>query len=214
MTEKDYLEYWNSIYKKQNYFGSGATKLAIFAESIIKTKNVKKILDVGCGQGRDAIHFAQSGYDVTAIDISTNAIEFVNRISQELGLKNIATHVRDIQEEFAFDQNFDFVYSNLALQFFDLQQLEKILKNISNVMEENSMFVLSTKKEGDKYHKFGNKVNEFAYEHKGITRYFYPKEMLNNLLEKRFGKILHFESEEHTNLDSTVSVWWKIVVKK
>ena len=70
-----------------------------------------------------------------------------------------------------------------------------------------------TKKIGDKYYKFGTKINENAYENKGIIRYFYDSEILTNVLSKNF-EILELEADEHKNLDQTVSVWWKILVKK
>lgn len=34
------------------------------------------------------------------------------------------------------------------------------------------MLLFSTKKKGDKYYEFGNKINENAFEYSGITRYF------------------------------------------
>ncbi|MFC0560655.1 class I SAM-dependent methyltransferase [Halalkalibacter alkalisediminis] len=38
------------------------------------TKHVK-LLDIGCGEGKDAVFFARNGYDVTAFDISNAGIE-------------------------------------------------------------------------------------------------------------------------------------------
>ena len=64
-----------------------------------------------------------------------------------------------------------------------------------------------------KNYKFGTKINENAYEKKGIIRYFYDSEILTNVLSKNF-EILELEADEHKNLDQTVSVWWKILVKK
>ena len=65
---------------------------------------------------------------------------------------------------------------------------------------------------GDKYYKFGTKINENAYESKGIIRYFYDSETLTNVLSKNF-EILELVADEHKNLDQTISVWWKILVK-
>lgn len=214
MSENNYLDYWNSLYDKQNYFGTGPTKLAIFAESLIKSKNIKKILDIGCGQGRDTFYFSHLGYDVHSIDISNKAIEFVNRTKESLKLSNINAKVHDVELPFDYqEESFDFIYSNLALQFFDVMKLNNILKNISKIMKKDSLFLFSTKKEGDKYYQFGKQINEHAFEHKGITRYFYPQKTIENLVSNHF-EILYFDSESHTNLDSTVSVWWKILIQK
>lgn len=34
----------------------------------------KKVLDIGCGEGKDAVYMAQKGYDVTAFDLTENGI--------------------------------------------------------------------------------------------------------------------------------------------
>ena len=71
----------------------------------------------------------------------------------------------------------------------------------------------SLPKKGDKYYNFGTKINEHAYEYKGITRYFYDKPILEQLLEQKF-EILNFDEDRHTNPNSTISKWWKILLKK
>jgi len=208
------LDYWNHLYSKDDFFGTGPTKLAILAQSLIHEKQNHSILELGCGQGRDALFFSQIGHNVEAIDVSSNAIDFVNKTKNLLGINSLRASVGDISKPLEFDNNsFDLVYSNLALQFFDIEQMRSIFENISKVLKKDSKFLFSTKKEGDKYHNFGKQINENAFENKGIIRYFFSSNELKNLLSKDF-RILKFESDKHTNLDSTVSVWWKILVEK
>jgi SAM-dependent methyltransferase len=40
-----------------------------------KTNHEMKILELGCGQGRDTLFFASKGIDVTALDFSSVAIK-------------------------------------------------------------------------------------------------------------------------------------------
>jgi SAM-dependent methyltransferase len=214
MSDENKIDYWNVLYSKDYFFGSGPTKLAKLAYSIIKDKPIKKILEIGCGQGRDAIYFSQNRYDVEAFDISENAIKFVNNIKQILGLTNLNAFIHDVEKPLPYSpEYFDFVYSNLALQFFDLNILDKVFQNVSKLMKKNSLFFFSTKKKGDKYYKSGNKVTDDAFEYKGITRYFFDSAVLKNLLSNHF-EIVKIDSDMHTNLDSSTSVWWKILVKK
>jgi len=209
----EFIDYWDNLYLKKSYFGTGPTKLAKLAEQFFQRVKKHNILEIGCGQGRDAIFFSQLGHNVKAFDISSNAVEFVNATKSALNLTNLDVIVHDVQKPFPFGTElFDFVYSNLALQFFELQNLKKILKNISKSMQNNSFFLLSTKKEGDKYYKTGKKIADFAYQNQGITRYFYDDITLKEILSKEF-QIIRFEEDQHTNLDSTVSVWWKILIK-
>ena len=80
-------------------------------------------------------------------------------------------------------------------------------------MKDEATILFSTKTKGDKYYDFGTKISEDTYEHKGITRYFYDKSVLENMLEQQF-EILSFDDDRHTNPNSTVSEWWKILLKK
>ena len=43
-------------------------------------------LDLGCGAGGDTIWLARQGWQVTAVDISTTAVERVRQRARELGL--------------------------------------------------------------------------------------------------------------------------------
>ena len=202
------------MYSKPNVFGTGPTKLAELAHSLIKDKPIKNILEIGCGQGRDALFFSEKGYFVETFDISENAIKFVNETKESFNIKNLNAIIYDVQESFPYSNNFfDFVYSNLALQFFNLESLEKIFENIYRVMKDDAIILFSTKKKGDKYYNFGTKVNEHAFEHKGIIRYFYDKPILEQILEQKF-EILNFDEDRHDNPNLTISEWWKILLKK
>ena len=208
------LGYWDNLYTKNDYFGIGQTILANFAKDIIEKNSIKNMLELGCGQGRDSVFFAKLGCNIVAVDISENAIKFVEKIKYDENLKNLQLVISDIQKSLNFQNlEFDMVYSNLSLQFFDLSKLSNIFSNIFDVMSSDSFFLFSTKKAGDKYYNFGNKISDSAFEYKGITRFFFTKSELETLLEKNF-TIISFEEDKHVNPDNTVSVWWKILVKK
>lgn len=214
MTNESKIHYWDGLYSKDYFFGNGPTKLAKLADSLLNKSKMKKILEIGCGQGRDATYFAQNEFEVEAFDISENAIKFVNHTKQMLNLNNLNAFVHDAEKPLRYrSEHFDFVYSNLALQFFDLKSLDKIFQNTLELMKKNSLFLFSTKKKGDKYYQFGNKINDNAFEYKGITRYFFDSGDLKEILSNYF-QIIQLDSDMHTNLDSSTSVWWKILVKK
>ena len=212
-TELKKLGYWNDIYSKQNYFGTGPTILALEAHELIKNNSITNILELGCGQGRDSLFFANFGHNVIATDISENAINSVKKIKNEQNIGNLELHLHDTLNPFNFtDLKFELIYSNLALQFFNLKQLSGILSNIKKIMKPNSFFLFSTKKSGDKYFNFGNKLSENSFEYNGITRFFFNKSELENILKNHF-TIISFEDDSHVNSDKTESVWWKILVR-
>ncbi len=61
-------------------------------ESLIKSIGVKpplKVLDLGCGDGTTAVPLAQTGADVTGIDIARNLVEAGNKRAKAMALTNL-----------------------------------------------------------------------------------------------------------------------------
>lgn len=74
------------------------------------------ILDMGCGTGIDAIHFAKQGYHIHAVDGSANMIEMTRKRAESQGVLN---HVEPKQCDLnrladVFDNRFDVIYSNFG----------------------------------------------------------------------------------------------------
>lgn len=209
-----FLNYWNKMYEDKNVFGTGETKLARYAQELLKNYSVENMLEIGCGQGRDSIFFAQLGYKIKSFDISHNAIEFVSELKKKHELKNLEAKSHDARIPYDYpDEHFDFIYSNLALQFFDVIELRTIFRNVSKVIKKDAPFFFSSKKIGDKYHNTGTKINDYAYSFKGVIRYFYDEQTWSDILSEYFD-VIKIDFDEHVNLDETKSVWWKILVKK
>ncbi|CAF4360750.1 unnamed protein product, partial [Adineta steineri] len=55
----------------------------------------RKVLDVSCGIGTQAIGLSKNGYDVTASDLSVNEIERAKHEAQQHGQTNISFSVCD-----------------------------------------------------------------------------------------------------------------------
>jgi tellurite methyltransferase len=45
-----------------------------------------RILDLGCGEGRDSVYFASCGFDVTGLDVSAAGIAKAERLAEERGV--------------------------------------------------------------------------------------------------------------------------------
>ena len=72
-------------------------------------------LDIGAGEGADAIRLARLGYDVTAVDISAAAGEKIKRFAAEAGV-NVRVAVADISR-YELDDAYDVVICNGVLHY-------------------------------------------------------------------------------------------------
>ncbi|MDY0093242.1 MAG: class I SAM-dependent methyltransferase [Candidatus Vecturithrix sp.] len=74
----------------------------------------KKVLEIGCGVGLDSLQFARAGAELTAIDLTPNAITLAKRNLEVHGFQ--ATFLNMNAEALEFpDNHFDAVYSHGVL---------------------------------------------------------------------------------------------------
>jgi ubiquinone/menaquinone biosynthesis C-methylase UbiE len=109
-------------------------KPSIFAESVMKHFPLDaKLLDLGTGQGQDALFFASNNFEVTAVDSSDQALEFA-KDSDKQSLVNFVS--ADISQKLPFeDSSFDIVYSHLALHYFDTETTKRLFQEINRVLK-------------------------------------------------------------------------------
>ena len=100
-------QHWEkSFSSKPEMFGLEPSFPAKKSIEIFKKNNIKSILELGAGLGRDTIYFAQNSIRVHALDYSKSAIETINEKSKKLGLEEfIETKMFDVRETFKFDDN-------------------------------------------------------------------------------------------------------------
>ena len=75
-----------------------------------------RLLDLGCGTGLDALHFAQQGYRVTAIDQSEAMVEQTSRRAQapDAGRRLSASRLGIQELDRLAGEMFDVIYSDLG----------------------------------------------------------------------------------------------------
>lgn len=78
-----------------------------------------KILDAGCGGGRNLIYFFRSGYDVSGVDQSTEPVAQIQSLAARLAPQLPADNFRvEPVEKMSFgDESFDVVISSAVLHF-------------------------------------------------------------------------------------------------
>lgn len=115
-------------YKTEEYYWGiepGAVCYQVL-EMIPPTRRVK-LLDIGCGEGKDAVFFARNGYDVTAFDISDAGIEKTKRLADRIGV-HVHVFKADISD-FRLDSEFDVLYSSGVLHYIRPEYRGEIFDN-------------------------------------------------------------------------------------
>jgi SAM-dependent methyltransferase len=84
-----------------------------------------RVLDIGCGQGRDAIFIGRAGHSVVGVDMSPSGIRDLNAASEKEGL-DIVGIVADITT-FEPDEMFDVVLVDRTLHMLQTTDRLKVL---------------------------------------------------------------------------------------
>ena len=92
-------DYWSTFYSGivDRDVLQPPSQFAAFAAQEIDKGSV--VFEVGCGNGRDSLFFAELGFKVVALDKSQNAIEATQIGSKRRGLKNIECITGDVSSE-------------------------------------------------------------------------------------------------------------------
>ncbi len=77
-------EWWNTFYAERDQIWSGKPN-AVLVEQVAGLKP-GRALDLGCGEGADAIWLAQQGWTVTAVDISSVALDRAQQHAADAGV--------------------------------------------------------------------------------------------------------------------------------
>ncbi len=158
--------------KTQDFYNQNATEFFVGTVAADMTQNYapfleclpkgEKILDAGCGLGRDSLAFKKLGYEVTAIDGSKELCK--------LASEYIGQEVKHMQfQELDFENEFDGIWACATLLHVPSEELPEVIERL----------VKALKKDGVLYASF--KCGDFEGERKG--RYFY------DLTEEKAGEL-------------------------
>lgn len=105
---EDPTEFWRRRYNEKGAVWSGRVN-QVLAE-VVATLTPGRVLDLGCGEGGDAVWLADHGWQVTGVDISATAIDRARTAAAAAGVPEgrltlIAADLRDWHT----DQDFDLV---------------------------------------------------------------------------------------------------------
>lgn len=105
-------EFWEKPYESGSYldhwdYRFPSQELVTFVASGLLPENAR-CLDVGCGAGREAVFLAQCGFCVTAIDLSSRAIEIATERGVQEGVRINWLQCSAFDTQLP-DEHFDFI---------------------------------------------------------------------------------------------------------
>lgn len=100
-----------------------------------------KLLDLGCGEGRNAIYFAKHGFEVVGLDLSLPGLEKTRRYAEEVGVQVETIHADIVTYE--LEDIYDVIFSTGTLQYLPPEVRDQRFQNYKEHTSLEGINVLS-----------------------------------------------------------------------
>jgi SAM-dependent methyltransferase len=177
---------WNSTYdKNKDFFGNVPSELGERALQLFRKEGTRKVLELGCGQGRDTWLFVKGGLRVTAVDYSRSGVCQMQDIAQGAGCSDEVTLlILDARQPLPFpDSCFDAIYSHM---FFTMELTEReigtIMAECLRVLRPGGVNVYSVRNDHDPHFGKGPHKGEDMWQNPmGFVVHYFPEDKVRRL---------------------------------
>ncbi|MDD3306867.1 MAG: class I SAM-dependent methyltransferase [Acetobacterium sp.] len=179
--------HWEDTFaRKPQMFGTDPSIAAIKAVEIFKNNGVRRILELGGGQGRDTLYFAQQGFAVTVIEYTVAGIQAIRERAKELEVDYLVTTLQhDVRQVFPFATgSFDACYSHmLYCMALTTSELTAISAETNRVLKPGGIAIYTARNTDDADCGTGTHHGEDIYECGKFIIHFFSKEKVETLAE-------------------------------
>ncbi|MBA3352398.1 MAG: methyltransferase domain-containing protein, partial [Blastocatellia bacterium] len=148
-----------SVYWDDYYHGvkgvSSPSPFALFVAEKLPPR--QKILEVGCGNGRDASFFGEHGHEVTAVDNSAAAVELCQKLHHDYSTQFLAGTLKRYSGEWA--GRFDLVYSRFVLHAMTETEEVEMLQAAHRALRANGQILLECRSINDPLAREGEVIS-------------------------------------------------------
>ena len=172
---------YNKIYKKtKDVWGRNLNKLLQIVWKKVESGCV--FLDLGCGQGRDSLFMARKGFNVVAVDASTEGIDSLNLAAKKYNL-DIRIACQDIKNFKIEKDNYTIINIFNTLHFLEKKDALKIIEKVKKNLKQGGFVAIND---------FTTQDPLFEKERNKTKGFFQPQEL--SKLFSNFSIVLYRES--------------------
>ena len=180
-------QYWeNNFLSKPGMFGLEPSEAAINALKTLKKQNIKKVVELGAGLGRDTIFFAKNSINVEALDYSSAAIKIINKkVLKHKLLSLISTKIFDVRKKLPFkDNSVEACFSHmLYCMALTTAELEYLNSEICRILKSGGINIYTVRNTEDGDYKNGTHIGEDLYENDGFIVHFFSEEKVRKITD-------------------------------
>lgn len=181
-------KFWKKYYKKHRDNEIPSLFAVFCLENYIKPGT--RLLELGCGNGRDAFYFAKNNLQITALDLESEEIKYLTK-------KNKCTNLKFLNKDFttfSSENTFDIVYSRFTIHSISSDDETLTFKNTYKNLKKDGLFLMEVRSIKDEMFITSDKLsdNEGTTDH--YRRFINYKEVKQKLEGMNFKIIFSIES--------------------
>ena len=120
--------YYEDRYRKDDYFwGIQPSAMCLQVLEALPPTRPLKLLEIGCGEGKDAVFFARCGYDVTAFDVTQAGLEKTRRLADRARVP-VRTFRANLWD-YRLDETYDILFSSGVLHYILPKLRDEIMED-------------------------------------------------------------------------------------
>jgi SAM-dependent methyltransferase len=178
-------DHWTTTFAtRPDFLGAGASDPARAALTRFQQAGARTILELGAGQGRDSLLFAEAGLRVTAVDYAADGLGQIVAKAESLGIgERIQTVVADVREPLSLgDATFDVCYSHMLFcMALTTPELERLAGEVARVVRPGGLVVYTVRTTADPHYGSGIDRGDNMYEMGGFIVHFFDRGLVDRL---------------------------------
>lgn len=195
---------WNQILCNEWYSQEEPDELVVNFLTALKEKDEKsRVLDLGCGAGRNLVYIASQGFEAYGIDTSETGLNFTK---DRLRKRKLDAYVAKGDMRLLPYRNgcFDVIVCLFAIYHQRRKEIEVTISEIQRVLKKKGVLLINFQSKKSNMYGKGVKVEEDTFiqqegPEKGVLHHFSDKQEMMNLL-KDF-KTVNIKLRERTSED-------------
>ncbi|MSU00363.1 class I SAM-dependent methyltransferase [Tissierella pigra] len=167
--------------------------------SIFNKKKYKKILDLGCGTGRNSLFFAQYGFEIFSSDIATESTDILKNKLHSKNVSNVHIYNFSFKDILFEDNFFDVVICTSVLHHGKFKDIERGVSEIYRVLKPDGCLICDMLSKDDLSYGLGEFIEENTFigsreGEEGVLHHYTDLKELEKLF-RRFNEMNTYKNE-------------------
>ena len=134
-------EYESRYTAKDYYWGLIPSTMCYEALRLLPPVKKLRVLDIGCGEGKDAVFFARNGYSVSAFDAAESGLKKGIALAESCGV-HVDFFRADVNDYFP-NEKFDIVFSSGVFHYIHPERRAAFIEDIKNATNPGGLHLIN-----------------------------------------------------------------------